>query len=248
MQLTRLVGVVAPLDVHGDASGVDVADVTHDSTAVGAGALFCCLPGARRDGHEFAADARAAGAVALLVERVLPDIDLPQIVVADARSAMAPLAAAVHGDPSRVLDVVGVTGTNGKTTTTYLVRSALEAGGRPTGVLGTMSGARTTPEAPQLQAALAAFVAEGKAAAAIEVSSMGLVQHRVDAVWFAAVVFTNFSQDHLDDHGTMEAYFEAKAMLFDEGRAGVAVINVDDEYGPRLADRGRDAGARVLDG
>ena len=226
------------LDVRGDPSVVDVLDVTHDSGSVRPGSLFCCLPGKRRDGHEFARAAVDAGAVALLVERVVADVDdVPQVVVADARGAMALLAAEVHGRPADTLAVVGVTGTNGKTTTTFLVRSILEAAGRPTGLLGTMSGPRTTPEAPVLQAALAGFVAEGKVAAAIEVSSGGLVARRVEGMRFAAAIFTGLSQDHLDDHGTMDDYFEAKALLFSPERTAVGVVNADDEWGQKLLDR-----------
>ncbi|HUP86121.1 MAG TPA: UDP-N-acetylmuramoyl-L-alanyl-D-glutamate--2,6-diaminopimelate ligase [Acidimicrobiales bacterium] len=236
MRLARLLGAVSVLDVVGDPSAIDVHDVTHDSASVRPGSLFCCLRGARRDGHDFAPAAVENGAVALLVERTL-DLAVPQVVVADARSAMAPLAAEVQGNPSRSLTVIGVTGTNGKTTTTYLVRSILEAAGRPTGVLGTMSGSRTTPEAPVLQAALAGLLRKDKVAAAIEVSSVGLVQHRVDATWFAAAIFTGLSQDHLDDHGTMEAYFEAKALLFTADRCAVAVVNADDDHGRVLLDR-----------
>ncbi len=240
MRLARLLDVVPALEVRGDAEAIDIADVTHDSASVRLGSLFCCVPGAHRDGHDFAAGAVAAGAVALLVERPVdldPSSSVPQVVVPDARAAMAPLAAEVHGRPSRTLHVVGVTGTNGKTTTTYLLRAVLEAGGRPTGVLGTMSGSRTTPEAPDLQRTLATFVEEGKVAAAIEVSSMGLVQRRVDATWFSVAIFTNLSQDHLDDHGTMAAYFEAKASLFTPERTAVGVVNADDEHGRILLDR-----------
>jgi UDP-N-acetylmuramoyl-L-alanyl-D-glutamate--2,6-diaminopimelate ligase len=237
LRLDRLLGAVPVLDVRGDPSAIDVLDVTHDSASVRPGSLFCCLPGSRRDGHDFATAAVEAGAVALLVERFVDEAAAPQVVVADARSAMAPLAAELHGNPSRTLSVVGVTGTNGKTTTTYLVRSILEAAGRPTGVLGTMSGSRTTPEAPVLQATLAEFVRDGMVAAAIEVSSVGLVQRRVDATWFAAAVFTGLSQDHLDEHGTMEDYFEAKALLFTPERAAVGVVNADDEHGQVLLAR-----------
>ena len=225
------------LDVHGDPAGIDVLDVTHDSSSVRPGSLFCCLPGARRDGHEFAGEAVSSGAVALLVERVLPDVAVPQAVVVDGRGAMALLAAELHGQPARTLSVVGVTGTNGKTTTTFLVRAILEAAGRPTGLLGTMSGSRTTPEAPVLQSALAGFVAEGKVAAAIEVSSVGLVQRRLEGTRFAAAIFTGLSQEHLDDHGSMEAYFEAKALLFTPERTAVGVVNADDEWGRILLDR-----------
>jgi UDP-N-acetylmuramoyl-L-alanyl-D-glutamate--2,6-diaminopimelate ligase len=236
LRLSRLLGAIGPSDLFGE--DVEVLDVTNATDDVRPGALYCCLPGARRDGHDFAADAVAAGAVALLVERRLDlGVDVPQVVVADARGAMAQLAAEVHGHPSRTLQVVGVTGTNGKTTTTYLVRAILEAAGRPTGVLGTMSASRTTPEAPVLQRTLAGFVAEGKAAASIEVSSMGLVQRRVEGTWFSAAIFTNLSQDHLDDHGTMEAYFEAKALLFHPERTAVGVVNADDPYGQVLLER-----------
>ena len=225
------------LDVRGDPTAVDVLDVTHDSGDVRPGTLFCCLAGKRRDGHEFAGAAVASGAVALLVERALDGVAVPQLVVADGRGAMAMLAAEVHGHPARTLDVVGVTGTNGKTTTTYLVRSILEAAGRPTGVLGTMSASRTTPEATVLQRVLAGFVSEGKRAAAIEVSSAGLVARRVEGMRFAAAIFTGLSQDHMDDHGTMDDYFEAKALLFTPERTAVAVVNADDEWGRKLLDR-----------
>ncbi|MDP9389568.1 MAG: UDP-N-acetylmuramoyl-L-alanyl-D-glutamate--2,6-diaminopimelate ligase, partial [Actinomycetota bacterium] len=147
---------------------------------------------------------------------------------------------AFHGHPSRALPVVGVTGTNGKTTTTHLLAAVLEAHGWPTGVIGTLSGPRTTPEAPDLQAALAAHVAHGAQAVALEVSSDALVQHRVDAVRFAVAAFTNLSPEHLNTHGDMESYFAAKASLFDPDRAAVAVVNVDDPWGRRLA-----AGVRI---
>jgi UDP-N-acetylmuramoyl-L-alanyl-D-glutamate--2,6-diaminopimelate ligase len=159
--------------------------------------------------------------------------------VADARAAMAPISAAFHGHPSRGLAVVGVTGTNGKTTTTHLLAAALEAGGRATEVIGTLSGARTTPESPDLQRRLASARDAGKVAAAMEVSSHALVLHRVDATWFSVAVFTNLSQDHLDFHGDMESYFQAKAALFDPARAAVGVVNADDQYGRRLLDAAR---------
>jgi UDP-N-acetylmuramoyl-L-alanyl-D-glutamate--2,6-diaminopimelate ligase len=196
------------------------------------------VPGAHVDGHQFAADAVEAGAIALLCERVLP-LAVTQVVVADARAAMAPVAAAFWDHPSRHLDVVGVTGTNGKTTTAHLLGAVLEAGGKPTGVIGTLSGERTTPEAPDLQRRLAAFRDEGAAAVAMEVSSHALALHRVDATRFAVAVFTNLSQDHLDFHGSMEDYFEAKASLFDPARTAVAVVNADDSGGRRLLDRAR---------
>ena len=223
------------LEQRGDPAAVDVRSLAYDSSAVEPGALFCCVPGQRADGHDFAAAAVASGAVALLVERLL-GVDVPQVRVGEVRAAMGPVAAEFHGHPSRHLTVVGVTGTNGKTTATHLLRGIFEAAGRPAAVVGTLCGARTTPEAPVLQETLARLRDEGKQAVALEVSSHALVQHRVDAVAFAAVVFTNLSQDHLDFHGTMEDYFVAKASLFGAGRAAVGIVNVDDAFGRRLAD------------
>ena len=233
VRLYELLVAVDVVEVHGDRT-TTVSSITHDSHAVRPGSLYCCVRGARADGHDFAPAAVAAGATALLAERRL-DLPVPQVIVADSRAAMAPVSAAVFGRPSEYLDVVGVTGTNGKTTTTHLVAAILEADGRPTGVLGTLSGARTTLEAPELQSALAGFRDEGCRAVAMEVSSHALVRHRVDAVRFAVGAFTNLSRDHLDEHGTMEAYFEAKARLFEPSRCRAAVVCVDDRWGARLA-------------
>ena len=233
MRLDRLIDGLDVIDAPAGAGTVEVDSVTHDSRAVAPGALFCCVPGGAFDGHDFAAAAVAAGATALLVEHHLA-VDRPQVVVPSVRRAMPLAAAAVLGHPSRALTVVGVTGTNGKTTVTHMLRSALEAGGRPTGVIGTIGGRRTTPEGPELQAMLAGFVDGGIPAVAIEVSSHALEQHRVDGIRFAAAVFTNLSQDHLDFHRTMDAYFGAKARLFETGRTELAVINADDPWGLRL--------------
>jgi len=233
--LERLLGGTDVLRSLGDFGAAAITSVTHDSRAVTPGALFCCLVGATADGHDHAAAAVAAGGAALLVERPLP-LDVPQAVVADTRVALASVAAAFHNHPSRRLAVAGVTGTNGKTTVTYLLAAVLEAADRPSAVIGTITGARTTPEAPDLQARLAALAAEGVAAVAMEVSSHALVQRRVDALWFEAVAFTNLSQDHLEYHGTMEDYFAAKASLFDPARARVGVVNADDPWGRRLLD------------
>jgi UDP-N-acetylmuramoyl-L-alanyl-D-glutamate--2,6-diaminopimelate ligase len=213
----------------------DVRDVVHDTRRVGPGALFCCVPGRSVDGHDLAPAAVEAGAVALLVERPL-DLGVPQLLVNDVRAALGPVAAAFWGHPSRDLAVVGVTGTSGKTTVTHLVQAVLEAAGRPCGVIGTLSGARTTPEGPELQAQLAAERAAGRQAVAMEVSSHGLDQHRVDGTRFAVGVFTNLSQDHLDYHHTMEEYFEVKARLFTPELAEQAVICADDSWGRRLRD------------
>ncbi|MCU1449842.1 MAG: murE [Acidimicrobiales bacterium] len=233
MLLDQLLGGVEVLDVRGDPASTDVAAITYDSRAVVPGALFCCVPGERADGHRFAADAVAAGAVALLDERVLP-VEATQVVVPGARAAMAPVAAAFYGHPSRQLEVVGVTGTNGKTTTVHLLGSVLQEAGRPTRLIGTLTGERTTPEAPELQARLASFRDEGARSVAMEVSSHALALHRADAVWFSVVVFTNLSQDHLDFHHSMEEYFAAKAQLFDASRAAIGVVNADDPHGRLL--------------
>lgn len=214
----------------------DVGALTLSSDEVTPGTLFACVPGSRADGHNFAPAALAAGASALVVERPL-DLAAPQLVVTSARRALGPLADALWDHPSRHLRVVGVTGTNGKTTTVSLLAEVLNHHGWKTATIGTLTQARTTPEAPELQARLAQLRHQGYAAAAMEVSSHALDQHRVDATTFAAAVFTNLSQEHLDYHGTMERYFEAKAALFEPGRAAAAVVNGDDEWGRRLIDR-----------
>ena len=233
MRLDRLLSHVAVLARRGDPAEVEVESLAYDSRRVTPGSVFFCLPGAHSDGHEHAPEAVRAGAVALVGERPL-DLDVPQVQVPDARAAMAPMAAAFHGHPSEALTVVGVTGTDGKTTTVHLLGAVLEAHGWPTAVIGTLGGPRTTPEAPELQAELAAELHAGRRAVALEVSSHALAQHRVDAVRFDVAAFTNLSQDHLDYHGDMESYFQAKAALFRPDRAAVGVVNADDPYGRRL--------------
>jgi UDP-N-acetylmuramoyl-L-alanyl-D-glutamate--2,6-diaminopimelate ligase len=222
--------------LRGDPSVADIAFITLDSRAVQPGTLYCAVAGSRLDGHQFAPDAVAAGAVAVLCERPL-DVPVPQVVVDSVRAAVAPLAAALYGHPSQSMTVVGVTGTNGKTTTTQLLASIFRAAGCETAALGTLSGVRTTPEAPVLQARLAELREGGVTAVAMEVSSHALIQHRVDAVHFVAATFTNLSQDHLDYHHTMAEYFDAKARLFEAGRTDMAVVNRDDPWGRRLLDR-----------
>ncbi|HLI42943.1 MAG TPA: UDP-N-acetylmuramoyl-L-alanyl-D-glutamate--2,6-diaminopimelate ligase [Acidimicrobiales bacterium] len=231
---------------------VAIAQVRYDHRMVrrpepgGAGDLFCCLPGEHRDGHDFAREARRRGAVAFLCERDLGAGagGAPQLVVGPgrARAAMAEAACALYGDPAERLVTVGITGTNGKTTTAYLVGAILAAAGYETTVIGTLSGTRTTPESPDLQRELAAAAAAAADAArpgavALEATSHALVQHRVDGYVHDVAVFTNLSQDHLDFHKTMEAYFEAKALLFGPEHARRAVVNGDDPYGRRLAAR-----------
>jgi UDP-N-acetylmuramoyl-L-alanyl-D-glutamate--2,6-diaminopimelate ligase len=224
---------------------VEVSDLAYRSESATPGSLFFCVPGFTADGHDFAADAVARGAVALVCERPL-GVGVPELVVESVRDAMAPLAAAFFGHPAQSLAVVGVTGTNGKTTTTFLLRDVLEATGRQTGLLGTVQSIvggrveeveRTTPEAVDLQRSLRQMVDAGDAACVIEVSSHALELHRADAIDFDCVVFTNLTQDHLDFHGTLESYFGAKRRLFaplSSPRPRVPVINVDDEWGRRL--------------
>ncbi len=239
MRLDALLAGVAEAEVDpagGGAGATEVTAVVHDTSDVRRGALFCCVPGARVDGHDLAADAVAAGAVALVVERPL-DVVVPQVRVPSVRDAMGPLAAAFHEHPSERLAVVGVTGTSGKTTTTHLLGAIGAAAGWPTEVIGTLSGPRTTPEAPQLQARLAAALAAGRRVAAMEVSSHALALGRVRSTRFAVAVFTNLSHDHLDFHRDMEGYFAAKASLFTPANAAAAVVNADDPYGARLLEQ-----------
>jgi UDP-N-acetylmuramoyl-L-alanyl-D-glutamate--2,6-diaminopimelate ligase len=225
-----------------DAPAVEVTALAYDNRLVTPGTLFFCVPGFTRDGHDYADDAIARGAVALVVQRPLGTA-VPEILVDDVRAAMAPAAAALAGDPTARLTTVGITGTNGKTTSAFLVRSLLEAGGRRAGLLGTVTAivggeqhavARTTPEAIDLQRTFADMLAAGDDAVVMEVSSHALALHRADAIHWSAAVFTNLTQDHLDFHADMEDYFLAKRRLFEAGPE-LAVVNVDDPYGARLA-------------
>ncbi|MDA8063764.1 MAG: UDP-N-acetylmuramoyl-L-alanyl-D-glutamate--2,6-diaminopimelate ligase [Actinomycetota bacterium] len=239
-----LVGTGLLLATDGDAT-VEISSVTLDSRRVGPAAVFACVPGRLTDGHDHAHVAVAAGAVALLCERPL-GLGVPQVIVSSVRAALGPLSGALHAWPSEDLVVVGVTGTNGKTTTAILLASVLEAHGWKAASLGTLTQARTTPEAPELQERLAGLRRDGFRAVAMEVSSHALDQHRVDGIRFAAGVFTNLTQDHLDYHATMENYFAAKARLFDPGRCGVAVVNRDDLYGRRLVGNLEASGSPVV--
>src|SRR5215210_2999667 len=237
MTLREVLGAAAR-----DAPPVEVTGLAYDNRLVAPGTLFFFVPGFTRDGHDFAPDAVARGAAALVVERPL-GLGVPEVVVDEVRAAMAPAAAAFHGDPTASLRAVGITGTNGKTTTAFLIRSLLEAAGRRTGLLGTVTAVvggaerpmeRTTPEAIDLQRTFAEMRDAGDEAVVMEVSSHALALHRADAIHWAVAIFTNLTQDHLDFHPTMEDYFLAKRRLFETGPE-VAVINVDDAYGARLA-------------
>jgi len=219
------------------ARGTEFTDVVHDSRDVVSGCLYVCLRGSNFDGHEFAGGAVAAGAAALLTDHRIADVgDTPQVVVDDTRVRVGPIAALLSGHPSASLTAVGITGTNGKTTTAHLLEAVFVANGWRTGVIGTLHGPRTTPEAPDLQRTLRGFVADGAEAAVLEVSSHALALHRVDGTRFDAVVFTNLGHDHLDLHGSQEDYFRAKARLFSSDFAPVGIVNVDDPYGQLLAD------------
>ncbi|MFM7598259.1 MAG: UDP-N-acetylmuramoyl-L-alanyl-D-glutamate--2,6-diaminopimelate ligase [Actinomycetota bacterium] len=223
---------------------VQVSGITLDSRAVQPGDLFAALPGANAHGAQFCDEARSRGAVAVLTDEVAETAGLPAVRCADPRYALGDLAAEIFGRPSDELLMVGITGTNGKTTTAFLVEAGLRAAGYATGVIGTtgvrlgdtaLPSARTTPEAPDLHALLGVMRERGIDAVAMEVSSHALALGRVDGIVFDMAVFTNLSQDHLDFHGTMEAYFEAKASLFTPRRARQAVIWVGDGWGARLA-------------
>jgi UDP-N-acetylmuramoyl-L-alanyl-D-glutamate--2,6-diaminopimelate ligase len=241
MHLERVIAALAPADVLRRAP-VEIGDLAYDARAAGPGALFFCVPGSRADGHDFAPQAVENGAVALVVERPL-ELEVPQLVVSDARRAMAPVADEFFAHPSEELQVAGVTGTNGKTTTSFLLYSILAAAGRRPGLLGTIESRvggerrpaiRTTPEAIDVQRALREMLDAGDRSCAMEATSHGSELGRLERVRFAALVFTNLSQDHLDFHGTMERYFEAKRRLF-TATEPPAAINIGDEWGRKLA-------------
>lgn len=233
-RLDVLAALVAGARVVGDPS-TTVTSIACDSRSVRAGGIFCCIIGGRHDGHRFAADAIARGATALVVERQL-DVDVPQIVVVNSRTAMGVIAAAIFGRPSGSMRVVGVTGTNGKTTTAHLTAEILRHAGWKTDVYGTLSGVRTTPESPMLQEQFSQSLSNGCDAVVMEVSSHALALDRVVGTTFAVGVFTNLGRDHLDFHGTEEQYFAAKAKLFSPELCARGVVNRDDVHGKLLLD------------
>ena len=220
--------------------GVEVTDLAYDTRAVTPGALFFCIPGTTVDGHDLAAAAVERGAAALVVELRL-ELDVPQLVVPSVRAAMGPAAADFFGRPSETLEIAAVTGTNGKTTTAFLLQAILDAAGRRpallTNIRRVVGGHErpiglNTPEAIDLQRLLREMLDAGDRSCAMEATSIGAAQGRLADTRFRVLVFTNLTQDHLDFHGTMEAYFAAKRALFDQ--ADVAVVNMDDEWGRRL--------------
>ncbi len=221
-----------------------VTGVAYRSDRVRPGDVFFCIPGFAHDGHDFAADAVSRGAVAVVAERPLQGLSAPVAVVPSARAALARAAARAYGFPSQALDVVGITGTNGKTTSSYLVDSILRADGRTTGLIGTVetriagervASARTTPESADLQELLARMRMAGVSGVAMEVSSHAIDLHRVDGTRFAVAAFTNLSQDHLDYHHTLADYWSVKRRLFTDLDVAARVVNIDDPAGRELA-------------
>jgi UDP-N-acetylmuramoyl-L-alanyl-D-glutamate--2,6-diaminopimelate ligase len=253
VDLERLIAVLAPAEVVGPADAV-VHDLAYDARDARSGSLFFCVPGQRADGHDFAPEAVANGAVALVVQRQL-DLSVPQVVVADSRVAMAVAADEFFGRPTEELAVAGVTGTAGKTTTAFLLYAVLAAAGRRPGLLGTIEtrvdgerrpATRTTAEAIDLQRLFREMLDAGDRSCAMEATSHGSALHRLDRVRFRVLVFTNLDQDHLDFHRDMEDYFEAKRRLFVGDDPPPAAVNVGNAYGRRLADELRDRGTPLL--
>jgi UDP-N-acetylmuramoyl-L-alanyl-D-glutamate--2,6-diaminopimelate ligase len=247
VELDALIRALAPTEVAG-ARAVEIVDLAHDTRKVATGALFFCVPGTRTDGHDLAWEAIERGATALVVERPL-EVQVPQLVVPSVREAMAVAADVFFGEPTRELDVAGVTGTNGKTTTAFLLHAMLAAAGRSPGLVGTVEwqvgrerrpAPFTTPEAIDLQRLFREMLEAGNESVALEASSHGSALRRLDRVRFDALVFTNLSQDHLDLHGTMDEYFAAKRRLFVGAQPPPAAVNVGDPWGRTLASDLRD--------
>ena len=242
MQLDALIRALAPSEISGGRE-VEIADLAYDTRAVTPRTLFFCVHGARIDGHDLAWEAIERGAAALVVERML-DVDVPQLLVPSTREAMPIAADVFFGEPTKELELAGVTGTNGKTTSAFLLRGILDAAGRRPGLVGTIEwvvgdekrpAPFTTPEAIDLQRLFREMVDSGNRSASVEASSHGSALRRLDRVRFDVLVFTNLSQDHLDLHGTMEEYFDAKRRLFTGAAPPPAAVCIDDEWGRRLA-------------
>ncbi len=235
MELSDLVPSIEIVSILGDPRGVLVSGISFDSRDVSAGDVFCAIAGEHFDGHLFIQDAVARGAVAVVVERFVP-LPIVQIRVlpGSMRVQMAKLASTFYGNPSARMPMVGITGTNGKTTTSFMLASIARASGHSPFVLGTLSGYRTTPESPVIQRSLHDALEEENDVAIMEVSSHALDQHRVDEIIYDIGIFTNLTQDHLDYHHTMDAYFMAKARLFETQRCRMGIVNIDDPWGLRL--------------
>ena len=250
MQLEELVRRLAPPSVNGSLDK-QVTSICYDSRRADSGSLFVAIRGERVDGHDFIAEAIDRGAVGVVCQKEVASHRVASVVVDDSRAALARLAATFYGEPSRKLRMIGVTGTNGKTTTTFLIKHLLQRANQKTGLIGTVSyeigervlpAYRTTPESLELQELLAQCVDAGCAGVVMEVSSHALAQNRASEIDFDVAVFTNLTQDHLDFHHGMKDYFEAKARLFEGFRSGrkisrVGIVNVDDPYGQQLIAR-----------
>ncbi len=224
----------------------EILRIVHDSRLVQQGDLFCCIPGLLHDGHEFALDAVKAGASAVVAEKPL-NIEVPLVETTSTRKSLALLSSFHAGNPSRDLEVVGVTGTNGKTSVVHLLEQILRHAGHEVESSGTLTGERTTPEAPDLQNRLSKWRDRGVDSAVMEVSSHALSQHRVDGTEFSAVAFTNLSRDHLDYHKSMEEYFKAKERLFEQSFSSKAVVVVGQEAGDRIASTSQKNGLEVVE-
>src|SRR6476660_8264820 len=253
VDIERLIAALAPAQVVALAP-TEIRDLAYDARDAGPGALFFCVPGMRADGHDFAPQAVGNGAVALVVERPR-DLTVPQLVVADSRAAMAAAAAEFFERPTTELQVAGVTGTSGKTTTAFLLYAVLAAAGRRPGLLGTVEtrvdgerrpATRTTAEAIDLQRLFREMLDAGDQSCAMEATSHGSALGRLEGVRFSVLVFTNLDRDHLDFHRDMEDYFDAKRRLFLGDDAPPAAVNVGDAYGRRLADELRAHGTPLL--
>ncbi len=240
IELAALAALVEGSRVVGDPRTA-VTGIAMDHRLIEKGDLFAIVPGAHFDPRRVVNEAVQAGASALVAPGYEADSQASQLVIPEdaIRLGVARLAQKIYGDPSSKMDIIGVTGTNGKTTCVYLISEILERLGSPTGTIGTLWGRLTTPEAPELAKKLAGYAADGYRFTAMEISSIALSMHRVESLRVKVAVFTNLSQDHLDFHGSMERYFEAKASLFDPVYTGTGVVNVDDEFGRRLADASR---------
>ncbi len=240
MHLDRLIAALGPIEV-ANAAPLEIAELAYDTRVVPQGSLFFCIPGDRVDGHDLAGVAVAAGAAALVVERLV-DVPVPQLRVQSVRAAMPTAAAEFFGNPSRELDVAGFTGTNGKTTSAFLLASILDAAGRRPALLTNIErriGGQlrptglNTPESVDLQRLFREMLVSGDRACVMEATSIAGAKGRLTGTRFAVLVFTNLTQDHLDFHGSMEEYYAAKRALFDQAER--AVVNVGDEWGERLA-------------
>ena len=235
MNLNEILKNVRNSDIQrlGEINDVEVHGLSYDSRLIHSGDLFFCFKGEKKDSHDFVYDAIKGGASALVVERKI-DIDFPQVISSSSRKMMSEIAEIFYEFPSREITTVGVTGTNGKTTTVNILSAIAKAAGEKTETIGTLTGQLTTPEAPDLQRQIRDSIGNGVSFLAMEVSSHALLQNRISRMTYDAAIFTNLSLDHLDYHGDMESYYKAKSSLFSPTHSKLAVINADNQFGKRL--------------